>query len=256
MAHMLKRMLDRFVLLVFFSLAPCVAGAVPFYQLDITGGSYDPVSETIVTGASHFTLLAYATPRSAAEFEALLARPSSLSIAIGSPTSAAGADLGSFRVNGQLVRATGDMRFGVPPYEPSGGAAQDPGDLASHGLGETWFLQNDFVFSAGRQSGVYDTALHAGSGPRAGTGMLYSAFEFDTSGLAPGLSLHFDLYSTRSKNGDIDVLRFAPFSHDAGTIANAARPVPEPTAAAVFGIGFLAIALGHGPRSGGRARTA
>lgn len=254
---MLKQMLDRIALVVLFSLAPCAAWAVPFYQLDIAGGSYDTVSESIVTGASRFTLLAYATPRSAAEFELLLTRPSSLSIAIGSSNGApAGGDLGSFRVNGQLVHATGDMRFGVPPYELDGTAARDPGDLASHGLDETWFVQNDFVFSVDRRSGIYDTALHAGSGPRPGTGMLYTAFEFDTSGLAPGISLHFDLYSTRTKNGDVDILRFAPFSHDAGTIARSVRPVPEPTAAVVFGIGFLAIALGSGPRSSGRARTA
>lgn len=256
MAHMLKRMLDRIALLAFLSLAPTAAWAVPFYQLDIAGGSYDTAHESIVTGATRFTLYAYATPRSLSEFELLLTRASSLSIAIDASSGAPGGDLGSLRVNGQLVHATGDMRFGVPPFEPGGGAASDPGDLAPHGIGETWFTQRDFTFSADQHSAIYDTAEHAGSGPRTGAGMLYAAFEFDTSGLAPGVSLHFDLYSTRTKNGDVDVLRFAPSSHDAGTIANAARPVPEPTAAAVFAIGFLTIAIGYGPRSSGRARAA
>jgi hypothetical protein len=250
---MLKRTLDRIALLVFFSLAPCAARAIPFYQLDIAGGSYDPVSESIVTGATRFTLFAYAKPRTADDLVLLLTQPSHLSIAIGASSGAG--DLGSFRVNGQVVLATGDMRFGVPPYEPGGGAAPDPGDLASHGLGETWFVQKDFLFSTTRQSALYDTAQHAGSGPRPGSGMLYTAFGFDTSGLAPGTSLHFDLYSTRTKNGDVDIANFAPFSHDASTIASRIRPVPEPTAALMFGIGFLAIAFAHGPRPSGRTRA-
>lgn len=252
---MLDRMLNRIALLVFLCVAPSGAWAVPVYQLDIAGGFYDGVGESIVTDATRFTLFAYARPRNVTEFTSLLTRPSSLSIAIGSPGGASAGDLGSFRVNGELVRATADMRFGVPPYEPDGSVATDPGDLASHGLGETWFVQKDFFFESARQSAIYDTALHAGSGPRAGTGMLYSAFAFDLGGLAPGVSLHFDLYSTRLKNGDIDILAFAPFSHDAGTIARGVRPVPEPTAALVFGIGCLAIALGHGSRAGVRART-
>lgn len=251
---MLKRILDRVGLLVFFALAPAVAGAVPFYQLDIAGGSYDRTSESIVTASNRFTLLAYATPRNSNEFALMLTQPTSLSIAIETLGGVPGGDLGSFRLNGQIVRAPGDMRFGVPPFEPGGGAAPDAGDLGSHGLGETWFAQHDFVFAPARQSAIYDTAFQTGSGPRSGAGMLYTAFEIDTSGLAPGVSLHFDLYSTRTKNGDVDILRFAPFSHDATAIGSS--PIPEPTAALVFGVGFVAIALGHGPRSNGRTRSA
>jgi len=240
----LKRIRLVFAFLAALALAPAGARALPFYQLDVAGGRYDAATQTIVTSATRFTLYAYAAPESLAELAALM-QTTYLSISLTPATGPSAADLGSFRVDGRTILATGDMQFGVPPLEPGSRAGADPGDLADHA--PTFFTQESFRFSFFRQSARYDTALLAGSGPQAGFGMFYRAFEFDTSGLAPGVGLHFDLYSTRRGRGDIDIDRFAPFSHDAGTIpvavaTNDARPVPEPTAAAVFGIGIAAAA--------------
>ena len=235
-------MLKRLALSAALLLTPAVTRAIPYYQLDIQGGHYDSSSETIVTEATHFTLYAYVDPRSAAARSAALRSPSYLSIALDPAQGAAGADLGSFTLNGQVIRATGDMRFGTPPFELDGSAAADAGDLASHGLYPTFFTQERFRFGLDHQSAAYDTALNAGSGPRPGTGMLYAAFELDTSALAPGVTLHFDLFSTRVRRGDTDILRLARSSYDAGTIAPVSRALPEPSTALLFGIGLLAAA--------------
>jgi hypothetical protein len=247
----LKRIRFVFAFFAAVALAPAGARALPFYQLDIAGGRYDAATQTIVTSATRFTVYAYAAPESLAELAALT-RTTYLSISLTPAAGPSAADLGSFRLGGTTIAATRDMRFGVPPLELGSAIGADPGDLAGHA--PTFFTEQAFHFSFFRQSARYDTALHAGSGPQAGWGMFYAAFELDTSGLAPGVGLHFDLYSTRRGRGDVDIDRFAPFSHDAGTTpvavaANVARPVPEPAAAAVFGIGIAAAASASRRRS-------
>lgn len=235
-------------LLVAQAFAPTLVRALPFYQLDAEGGSYDSLTETVVTSETSFTLYAYAYPKSAAERSDVVSGPSYLSIAIAPAQGPSNVDLGSFTLGGELIRVSADLVYGIPPLE-AGGATHDGGDLGSHDVFETFFVQREFRFSLADQSAPYDTALAAGSGPRTGTGMLVAAFEIDTSGLAPGVSLHFDLFSTRQKKGDTDILRFAPFSHDAATLPAPDHPLPEPGTSALLLCALAALPFGA------RART-
>jgi hypothetical protein len=223
----------------FALLASTAASAVPVLQLDIAGGHYANGDETIVTSADSFDVYAYATPSGNTTSTSILHTTYYVSIAL-TPETHAAANLGSFTVNGATYQATADMTYGVPPIEANGTAAHDGGDLGQHDVFPTRFIEIPFTFTAANQSGEYNTADHAGQGPTAGTGMYYAKFSIDKSLLDDAHQLHFDLYSESVRNGDRDISKFAPFSHDAGTIA---PPVPEPTAALVFGTALLVTKL-------------
>jgi hypothetical protein len=213
------------------------AFAVPVLQLDIAGGSYDAADETIVTSADTFTVYAYATPSGNVRSSSILGQTFYLSVALTPKAGPGSADFGSFAVNGTTYDATSDMKYGVPPIEANGTAAHDGGDLGRHGIFDTQFVQIPFTFSAANRSGEYNTANHAGQGPIAGTDMYYAAFAVDKSLLDDARQLHFDLFSVNVRsNGDRDIDRFAPFSHDAATVGS---PIPEPTAALIFGTALL-----------------
>lgn len=220
------------------ALAPSLASAVPVLQLDIAGGSYDPVEEIVFTDADSFTVYAYL------KAGASLTDTYYLSVALAPQVSTAGS-FGSVSVNGTSYGATGDMVFGVPPIE-GGVATFDAGDLPKHGVYETYFFEVSFQFDAANVSGVYDTAETPGLGPIAGSGLYFAAFEIDRSALDPELELRFDLFSKGPGrcNGppsavcsDVDVALFAPPSHTAGTVP----AIPEPSAALVFALGAVAV---------------
>ena len=59
---MMKRTMFSWLLAPVLVCLPLVASAVPVLQLDIGGGTYDPVTETVVTSDSSFTVYAYGTP--------------------------------------------------------------------------------------------------------------------------------------------------------------------------------------------------
>ncbi len=227
------------------------ARAVPSLQLDISGGTYDASTQTIMASGNSFSLYAYGLSADDGTGKAInILDTFTLSIAlVPKPTGATGGNFGSFTIDGGTpVNVTADMTYGTPPLETFLGniATTDSGDLQSHGIFDTYFIERSFTFASGTQSGVYNTQTQYGLGPQSGTGMYYKKFDFDISGLDPGFGLHFDLYNetqvTYCKNnpncvvGDLDAGINAPFSHDAQGMVT--TPVPEPEIYAMLGLGL------------------
>ena len=233
----MKKSALRMVLAVLVAVAglaspPQDANAVPTLQLGVAGGSYDSATETIFSSGPSFALYAFLTPDS----QNLLGDTYYLSMALTPPTSAP-ATLGSFSYNGNTVNVTGDMTFGNPPID-----SFFP-ELPSHGVFDTYYKEVAFAFSSADQSGVFNTQDHPSWGPQTGSGMYYTRFDIDTTNLASGYEIHFDLYNTNlvekcmgnqgcSLDGNT---QFAPFSHDAQSFTT---PVPEPEIYAMLAAGL------------------
>jgi hypothetical protein len=209
------------------------AWALPLLQLDIAGGSYDAASQTVVTSAQQFDLIALLNSRSTAG-------KYYLSMAV-TPATATPADLGSFKVNGITVDVTADMVYGTPPaewYMPS-----DPGDLPTHSIYPTYFFEYGFYFDPTKTTSAYNVQDEAGRGLVGSGDLFYKTFALDVSGLNAG-GLHFDLYSEDVNWFDVDVDKFAPFSHDAEYVAGATpEAVPEPGTLGLMGLGLAGISF-------------
>lgn len=225
--------------------ASAPASAVPALQLDIAGGTYVAGSEeTIFASSNSFALYAYGLADKVSTSETFV-----LSMAL-VPSTATPGSYGSFSINSSTIDVTGDMVYGNPPIETLVSQEHESGDLAPHGIFPTYFTELQFSFSAGNQSGIYNTQDEAGSGPQSGTGMYFAKFDIDISGLAAGLGIHFDLYNTKlieackNKNpscteGDVQIGDlFAPFSHDAAGMVTVV-PEPETYAMLLAGLGLL-----------------
>jgi hypothetical protein len=225
------------------SLSVCssTAIAIPVLQLDIAGGTYDASAgvETVWTSAGSFTLYAYLTPKNNCGTSCvrnLLNDQYFVSVALTPATNIAG-DYGTFTYNGNVVDVTADMVFGTPPLETN--QNKDPNDLQSHSVFDTYFAEIGFYFDKNNKAAPVDVQDDAGLGPQLGSGMYFAAFDFDVSGLATGYDLHFDLYDEVIRSsGDIDVNKFAPFSHDAEIRR---IQVPEPGSIALFGTGLILL---------------
>jgi PEP-CTERM motif-containing protein len=235
------------------------AAAIPMLQLDMAGGVYDPVTETIVApGGGPFTVYAILTPKNnatAAQIQALLNTKYFVSVALSPQTAPPGGSLGSFTFGPSggtqsTVNVTGGMTYGVPPIEiMSSLQGHDPGDLSQHGVYPTYFSEFGFYFSAANKTVAYNTQTNPGGPtPSAAGTSYYAAFTGNNALLLAAYQLHFDLYNeavqncaTKKNPGpclDVDIDSFAPFSHDASTIPPPPPPVPEPATIAMMLMGL------------------
>jgi hypothetical protein len=251
-----------FAVITLLLLTASFAYAIPSLQLDIAGGTYDTNTQTIVSTTNPFTLYAYLIPDNNTNGpNALLTDTYYISAAITPQVGPVGQNLGSFTFNGVTINVTSDMIYGTPPVESDPNVTQlsDPGDLASHSIFPTYFVQFAFSFDANNKALAYDTQSTPGVGPTpdaTGT-MYYQAFAIDTSGLDPNYFVHFDLFNTLNNpitnrvctgtgtsrscvdvvvGNDVDINSFAPFSHDAES-----GKVPEPGTLLIFGSGILGL---------------
>ena len=231
--------------LVVSFVASARAEAFPALQLDIVGGHYDPITQTIVSDGPDFTLVALLTPNPARNNLAeVLSSTYYISAAITPSVTPPGSGLGSFTWDGANYLVTEDMTYGTPPLELSGAAA-DHGDLGPHGIYPTYFAEFAFQFSAANRTISYNSALTPGglTPTSATTGISYFATINLTTTLQGSNVLHFDLYDSYlqscAKRGacalDEDIGMFAPFSHD----AESENRVPEARSLLLMSTGLL-----------------
>ena len=196
------------------------AHAVPFLQLDIEGGYYvGPPEETITAPDYAFTLYALVNS-SSKKYEG----PSGFFISAALVQIAQDADPqgGSFSFNSDTVYVS-DMAWGVAPL-----------GLPSHGIFPTNWAEFPFLFGEDQTAASYNSQDSPGGLVRDDDGpLLYAAFKVDTSNVAVGYAIHFDLYDYGS-----GVENFAPFSHDAQSF-----PIPEPATMLLLGCGLLGLGV-------------
>lgn len=220
---------------------PPSVGGGPTLQLGIAGGIYIGYpDETVYSTGPSFALYAFLLPDSSNT----LSDTYYLSMAV-TPKVSTPATLGSFTYNSNTVNVTSDMTYGRPPIDAFS-SGSDSGDLAPHSIFNTYFKEVGFSFSSGNQSAPFNTQDNPSWGPQPGSGMYYNLFNINTSNLAVGYQIHFDLYNTKlctSDHGscggvtDTDITQFAPFSHDAQSAM--AIPEPETYAMLLAGLGLM-----------------
>lgn len=214
------------------------AYAIPTLQLGIGGGFYDLATETIVTSSTSFTLYAYAKATGNKAID--LNEDHFISIALSPQIGPVEVPFGSFTFAGSSYDISSpDVIFGNPPLEDD--PDRDPGDLAEHGQFPTFYVEHSFKFSGltTEQVNTQDSPSHTPTSMSGGS-LYFAEFEVDVANLLAGFGLHFDLYNTKRKNGDLDIKNFAPFSHDAATTLQV-TPVSEPSTQVLLLLGLLGL---------------
>lgn len=234
------------------------AEAVPALQLDIIGGTYDQVTESIIENASAATIVALGTPSGNYSEADLLSSTHFLSVAAlkenGDGVSLADLAGALIDING-VTFTDQDFWVGTPPPGSSGRT------LGGHGVYDTAFTEFMFTFAARSTTSTYNSEDAAGASTLydGGTGSFFKAANVSISQLAAGINLHFDLYTTKEPNGGGGpvVDKFAPFSHDAELrlTSSPATEIPEPGSTIVFAFALLIIAVSRirSPRFAGKA---
>ena len=246
------------------------ANAVPSLQLGILGGTYDPVTQTIISSGPTFTLYAFAATSGNISAADILGDTYYIAAALVPQTAPPGGNFGSFTFDGTSTAVTADMTYGVPPLETVMGLTGfDNGDLSQHGIYETYYREFSFQFAAADLASFCVGGNNTQTCPALnnlifGSGLYYAAFTVDVSGLTPGTAIHFDLYNSsiitcrNNPNcvaGDIDVDDFAPFSHDAQSsssrITSSATPAGASSSSLVaLGLGLLGFGFMRRRRQG------
>lgn len=205
--------------------------ALPVLQLDVGGGAYQTSTasaaanpDTVVATGNPFTLYALVNTASP-KYAGLTGYFLSAAVTPGGtlPTQ----NFGTFTIATGGVTTTysaANMAFGTPPLDatdidPSEYAAMtgwtvpnSSKDLQDHGVFDTTYAQIAFDFGAGNRAAAYNVEDDPGGPLLSPTGTFrYHAFEVDVTNLAPGFTVHFDLYRATGNT----VTQFAPFSHDA-----------------------------------------
>jgi len=187
--------------------------AIPTLQLDITGGVYDPVTETTIATTNPFTLVALydtAHPDSTTSFFI----SASIIPMTSDPTS-----FGSFTIDGVKYGGGGPgvLNYGTPPVDTAFPS------LPPHGIFPTIYAEVPFSFDPANTTPGYNTA----DGTTSPDTLLFQHFNINVAGLLPGVVVHFDLYDEIIKDHPADATDtdFAPFSHDAQSLD--APPVPD-----------------------------
>lgn len=212
-----------------------VAQANPSLQLDIAGGVYDPVTQTVIASDTNFTLYAFLIP----DDKALLTDTYYISAAIIPKLNVDDdGDYGSFVFDGNVIDVTDDMVYGRPPISTY--TTTTPSlDLKVHSVFDTYFTEFSFKFDPSYDFAPYNTEDSTGMVPTVdtGNGMYYVAFDVDTSFFSYPYVVHFDLYNVKTGSKGIEINQVAPFSHDAQS-----APVPEPATMLLFGTGLAGLA--------------
>ncbi len=226
------------------TLACMTANAAPILQLGITDGSYDTANADVITTSDTFTLNAFG--KSKGGNAATSSTNYYVSIAVSAADGLNPANFGSFSFGGTTYTLV-DMIFGNPPIKTNSG--NNGGDLGPHGVFDAWFMQYAFQFSNSSKTADVNVENTPGFDPlaNAGTDYFYKSFIVDTHGLFGGYNLHFDLFSTELKKGDLKIASHAPSSHDASTAyaynpsANFQATVPEPSTFVVLCLALAGI---------------